>query len=122
MGCFHDAHDLSAMIGQGQLKEAIDKYYADDVEIVEANGDTFNGKEKQKERVDEWQASIDEMHGGGVHSITANEDAGVSTIESWVDVKFKGAPAPMKFEEVAVQNWKDGKIVRERFYYNMPGQ
>lgn len=42
-------------------------------------------------------------------------------VESWVDVTFKGAPGPMKFEEVAVQHWKDGKIVRERFYYNAPG-
>ena len=115
------AQKLSTMIGMGQLNEALDELYDDNVVIIEANGDTFEGKEKQKERVVEWQNSLEAMHGGGVYSITANEEAGVTTIESYVDVTFKGAPAPMKFEEVAVQNWKDGKIVKERFYYNAAG-
>ena len=115
------AQKLMEMVGQGQMKEAVEEFYADDVVIVEANGDSFEGKEKQKSRIDEWQASLDGMHGGGVYAITANEDAGVTMIESWVDVTFKGAPGPMKFEEVAVQNWEDGKIKKERFYYNAAG-
>ena len=115
------AQKLMEMVGQGQMKEAIDEFYADNVVIVEANGDSFEGKEKQKERIDEWQASLEAMHGGGVYAITSNEGAGVTMIESFVDVQFKGAPAAIKFEEVAVQNWKDGKIVKERFYYNAAG-
>lgn len=109
---------LDQLIGEGKLDEAIDTYYADDIEIIEATGESFQGKETQKGRVKEWQASLEQVHGGGTISITANEDAGVSAIESWVEITFKGAPGPFKFEEVAVQNWKDGKIVRERFYYN----
>ena len=66
------------MSGQGQLKEAIEEFYADNVVIIEANGDTFEGKEKQKERVDEWLASLEEMNGGGVYAITANEEAAVT--------------------------------------------
>ncbi len=114
------AQDLCQMTGMGQLKEAIDKYYADDVTIIEANGDTFTGKETQKGRVDEWQAGLEAMHDGGVYAVTSNEDTGVTMIESWVDVTFKQG-GRMKFEEVAVQTWVDGKITRERFYYNMPG-
>ena len=25
---------------------------------------------------------------------------------------------PVRYEQVAVQTWKDGKIVKERFYYD----
>jgi hypothetical protein len=32
-------------------------------------------------------------------------------------VTFKGGQR-MKLEQVAVRRWKDGKIVKERFYYN----
>ena len=114
------AEKLAQMIGMGQLNEALDELYDDNVVVVEANGDTFETKAKQKERVVEWQNSLEAMHGGGVYAITSNEDAAVTMIESYVEVTFKGAPGPYKFEEVAVQNWKDGKIVKERFYYNAP--
>lgn len=112
------AEKLAQMIGMGQLNEALDEFYDDDVVIIEGNGDTFKTKAKQKERVVEWQNSLEAMHDGGVTSITANEEAGVTVIESYVEITFKGAPGPIKFEEIAVQNWKDGKIVQERFYYN----
>ena len=112
------AQKLCAMIGEGKLHEAVDELYADDVEIIEANGDTFKGAETQKGRINEWQAGLDGFHGGGVYAITSNEEDGITMVESYVDVTFKGAPGQMRFEEVAVQTWKDGRIVRERFYYN----
>ncbi len=115
------AQKLYAMIGEGKLAEAIDELYDDKVQVIEANGDSFEGKETQKKRVEEWQNGLEAFHGSGVSAITANEQDGVTMVESWVDVTFKGAPGPMKFEEVGVQQWKDGKIVRERFYYNAPG-
>ena len=119
MSCLQRATDLYGMIGQGQAQQALDKYYADDCVIVEATGDEFTGKERQKERLGEWQAGLEGFHGGGVYSITANEDENVSMVESWVDITVKGGHR-MKFEEVAVQHWEGDKIKRERFYYN-PG-
>ena len=115
------AQKLCQMIGEGQMNEALDELYAEDVEVIEATGESFSGRETQKGRVAEWQAGLDGFHGGGVTAITANEDAGVTMVESWVEITPKGAPGPIKFEEVAVQNWKDGKIARERFYYNAAG-
>ena len=115
------AEKLYQMIGQGQMTEAIDELYADNVTVIEANGDTFEGKDTQKKRLGEWQSGIEEFHGGGVHSITANEDNGVTMVESWTDITPKGGPR-FKFEEIAVQQWEDGKIARERFYYFVPAE
>lgn len=112
------AQKLYALIGEGKLAEAVDELYDENVVIIEGNGDEFKGKDVQQKRIVEWQNSLESMHGGGVYAITANEEDGVTMVESWGDVTFKGAPGPIKFEEVAIQTWKNGKIVRERFYYN----
>ena len=108
------ATKLYQMIGEGKMAEAIDLLYDENVTVIEATGESFEGKKKQQERLVEWENGLD--------GFTANEAEGITMVESWVDVTFKGAPGPMKFEEVAVQHWKDGKIVRERFYYNAPGK
>ena len=121
MSCLENATELQTMMGQGQMMDAFEKFYADDVVVVEANGEVRNGKDAQRTAINEWVANVEEMHGGGVGAITSNEDAGVSCVESWTDLTMKGGTR-MKMEEVAVQKWKNGQIVHERFYYNLPGQ
>jgi len=115
------ASDLYQMTGQGQMLEAFEKYYHDDVVMIEANGDTREGKDKNREFQKQFLASVSEVHGGGVDAITSNEETGVTMVETWMDITFKDGNR-MKMEEVCVQQWQDGKIIRERFYYNMPGQ
>lgn len=111
--------------------EALDTYYADDVEIVEATGETFHGKGTQRGRIREFLASIREVHGGEIKAIAAYETSqgtGVVFAESAMDATFKADGTDPSFEEggrvtieeVAVQQWKDGKVVHERFYYTPP--
>ncbi len=114
-----NAQKLYQMVGEGKMAEAIDELYADNVTVVEATGQTFEGKETQKGRLVEWQAGIEEFHGGGVNNITANEETGVTMVESWTDITPKGGQR-FKFEEIAVQQWENGKITKERFYYFVP--
>ncbi len=109
------------MLGEGKMMDAFEKYYAENVVMIEANGETREGKDKNREFELQFLGSIKEMHGGGVYSITSNEDTGVTMVESWMDTTFKDGNR-MKMEEVAVQQWKGDQIVRERFYYNMSGQ
>jgi hypothetical protein len=112
--------DLARLSGSGQWQEAINTYYADDVTITESTGETAQGRETQLERMKQFGASIQEMHGGGVHAITANEDEGVSMVESWLDATF-AERGRMKMEEVERYRWQDGKIVDVRFYYPTGG-
>ena len=117
------ARDLQAKAAGPTIYDAVDTYYADDVTIVEATGETFHGKETQKDRIREWQAGVAEIHGGEVKAIAAHETApgtGVAFVETAMDVTFKEA-GRVDFDEVAVQQWKDGKVVHERFYYDAPG-
>jgi hypothetical protein len=64
-------------------------------------------------------SSIKEVHGGGVTAITSNQEEGITMSESWMEVTFHDGNR-MKLEEVAVQKWKKGQIIHERFYYNLP--
>lgn len=110
---------LQNMVGQGQLLDAFEQFYHNDVVMIEGTGEKFEGKEANRQREQEWVNSIAEMHGGGVTGITADEDAGITMTESWVDVSLKDGNR-VKMEEVSVKKWKDDQIIHERFYYNMP--
>ena len=119
MNCKECAQDLYDRIGRGDMEGAFNDYYADDVIVVEGDGTVREGKETQRAALAEWQSSQEEWHGGGHTSITSDEENQVTSVESWADVTFKGGHR-WKLEEVGVQRWKDGKIVHERFYYNVP--
>jgi len=114
------AKKLYDMMDQGQMMEAFEELYHNDVEVIEANGDVRKGKEAQRAALHQWQASIKEFHGMGHTNITSNEDTGITTVESWADITFQDGNR-VKMEEVGVQYWKGDQIVKERFYYNMPG-
>ena len=118
--CFDRATDIYKMMGEGKMLEAFDKYYHDDVVMVEATGEVREGKANNRQFEEQWLDSIAEYHGGGARSITSNEAERVTMVEAWADITFKDGNR-MKLEEVAVQHWnEDGLIVRERFYYNAP--
>lgn len=123
MTLLEQATDFQQKASGPQIMEAVDTYYADDITIVEGNGDTFHGKDTQKGRILEWMDSVEETHGGDITAIAAHETApgsGVVFVESWVEATFKGA-GRMKMEEVAVQQWSDGQITHERFYFDASG-
>ena len=116
------AADLQRKANSPDILDAVDQYYADDVTIVEGDGQTFHGRETQKGRVQEFLSTVTEIHDGGVEAIAANETApgtGVALVETWSDMSFADG-SRYKMEEVAVQRWQDGKVVHERFYYNAP--
>ncbi len=119
MSCKKWAHDLYDRMGQGQINEVFEQYYADNVVVVEGDGTVRNGKDAQREALKGWLESVEEHHGGGYTAITADEENQVTMVETWGDVTFKGGHR-WKMEEVAVQKWEDGQIVHERFYYNVP--
>ncbi len=121
MSLLEKEQELQKMVAEGQMMEAFEKFYADDVVMVEPMTGETAGKEANRKREEEWMSALAEVHGGGVNSIAANDDQSTTLTETWGDFSFKDGNRA-KIEEVSVKKWKDGKIVHERFYYNMPGQ
>lgn len=113
------ARFMYKLIGEGKMTEAFDKFYHEDVVMQEATGEVRKGKAASRTFMEQFQSTIQEVHGTGVHAVTSNEKAKVTMVESWMEVTFKDGNR-VKMEEVAVQRWDDGKIIHERFYYNAP--
>jgi len=109
--------DVYQHVQSGTALDAFEKYYAEDVDMILEDGTVVAGKDANRKRENEFFASVEEFHGMEVVGITSNEEEGKTAVESWMEVTFKGGDK-MKIEQVAVQDWKNGKIVRERFYAN----
>lgn len=121
MSVLQDAQQLQKMMADGKTMEAFEKYYHNDVKVVEMpTGEVRNGKNAQRRAIEEWMGSVEAFHDGGVTSVCSDEDHDYSTVESWMDVSFKDGHR-LKMSEVAVQKWKDGQIIEEKFYYQLPG-
>jgi ketosteroid isomerase-like protein len=118
MNYYDKAKDIYNMSAQGKMLEAFDKYYHNDVVMVEATGESRKGKDANRKFQVEFMNMIKEVHGTGVRDVTSNEKEATTMVESWMDVTMKDGKRSM-MEEVAVQKWKDNQIIHERFYYNM---
>ncbi|MCA9704244.1 MAG: nuclear transport factor 2 family protein [Myxococcales bacterium] len=105
--------ELNDMIRQGKALEAFEQFYADDVVMME-NDQAFEGKEVNRKREQEFFGNIAEVHAAGIGASAVQGDT--SFCEQFFDATFKDG-SRIKMEEVAVRTWKDGKIVKERFYY-----
>lgn len=117
MSYYDKAKDIYDMSAKGKMLDAFEKYYHNDVVMVEASGESRKGKDANRKFEVEFMGMIKELHGSGVRAITANEKDATTMVESWMDVTMKDGKRSM-MEEVAVQKWKDDQIIHERFYYN----
>ena len=104
------------MIGQGQLLEAFDKYYAENVVMTEPTG-TRNGKTACRDYEVQFLNNIQEFHNMTVDAIASDEENGVVFVETGLDVTFKDGNR-VKMEQVSVQKWEGDQIAHERFYYH----
>ncbi|HYZ82990.1 MAG TPA: nuclear transport factor 2 family protein [Bryobacteraceae bacterium] len=108
-------NELNQTILQGKLLEAFDKFYAENV-VMQENSDTpFEGFATNRKREEEFISSVEQFHGA---ELLGSAVHGNRAYSEWAyDVTFKGG-SRMKLAQVAVRQWKDGKIAHERFYYN----
>lgn len=122
MSYLKQAQDFQNMMNEQGSMEAFEKYYAENCTVIEMpTGVKRVGKDAQRQAIIEWFGTVEEMHGGGVNSITSDEENGITTIESWFEMTMKGGHR-VKMQEVGIQKWQGEQIVEEKFYYNAPGQ
>ena len=120
MSYLEKAQDLQNMVLGGKLMDAFEKYYHEDVVMIEATGDSTSGKADNRVREEKFLASIAEFHGAGLLAISSNEEEAVTMAEVWMDVTFQDGNR-MKMEQITVQRWEGDHIINERFYYNAAG-
>jgi len=108
--------DLYNTMAQGKMLEAFDKYYGENVIMEEVGEDQKVGKALNRAREEQFMAAIEDFHGMGIDAITADEGAGITMVEGWMDASIKGMGRIM-MKQVAVQKWEGDFIVHEKFYH-----
>ena len=106
---------LNEMILSGKALDAFEQFYADDVVMQENSEEPRAGKDLNRKYEQEFFSSLASWNDGKLVSSAVNGD---TTFSEWyMDVTFKNG-FQMKASQVAVRQWKNGKIVHERFFYN----
>lgn len=98
----------------GKILETFDAYYADDVVMSENQKDERVGKATNRAYEVKFLESVQEFHGATVGRTIIDGDH--AAVEWAFDITLKGSNRVV-MEQVAVQTWKDGKIMREDFYH-----
>jgi hypothetical protein len=107
--------DLNDLVLQGKALEAFEKYYHPQVTMQENENPPTIGKGNNQKREEEFFASITEFRGARPLKVTVGE--GVSMVEWHYDYTHKDWGV-RNYTQVSVQQWKDGLIINEKFYYN----
>ena len=102
---------------QNGFEHILTELYSKDAKSIEPAGGIFTnaeGIEALMEKGKQFNAMIEEMHGGYCSQplVAGN----FFTCTMGMDVTLKGQPR-MKMDEVAVYEVKDGKIVLEQFFF-----
>jgi ketosteroid isomerase-like protein len=108
--------ELNDMIRQGKALEAFERFYAEDVVMME-NDQAFVGKDVNRKREQEFFGNIVEVNAASIGATAVSGN--VSFCEQSFDATLLDGTR-MRLEEVAVRTWRDGKIIKERFYYQPP--
>lgn len=115
MTYYQKAKDLFKMIEEGKLIDALDKFYHPDVIIIADDGTQRTGKDKAREYDQKFMREIEEVLGGGIETITSDEERAITMVEFWTYLKFKNGNKK-KIQEVVVQQWDGELIIKENFY------
>lgn len=112
------ADRLSQLFKENKWNEAQEELFSDDAKSIEPPGsqglETVEGLEAIKKKGEDFNNAVEETHGGYVSEpLVAGRYIAVAM---GMDVTMKGA-GRMKMDEIALYEVKDGKIVKEQFFY-----
>jgi ketosteroid isomerase-like protein len=107
--------ELNQSILSGNIMEAFEKFYADDIVMQENNEAPRIGKEINRKAELDFLSSVQEFHGANL--LGSAVDGNRSYSEWEIDATYKNGQRH-KLTQVAVRQWKNGQVVHERFYYS----
>jgi hypothetical protein len=118
------AQGLVDRVRQGDFNGAIDQYYDDRIVSIESVGTPempaeMHGIEAVRKKNESWSED-NEVHGFDVQGPYIGEDG--FSVQYTFDITNKPSGRRTQMTEMALYQVEGDKIVRERFFYNVPGQ
>jgi ketosteroid isomerase-like protein len=112
------ANRFNELAQTGQWDQIQAELFADNAVSIEPENSpglkTVQGIEAIKQKGKQFGEMVEEMHGG--YSNTPQVAGNHFAVAMGMDVTMKGM-GRMKMDEIAVYEVKDGKIVKEQFFY-----
>jgi ketosteroid isomerase-like protein len=107
--------DLFSYIREGRIIDAINEFYAEYAVMQENSLPPTVGREANLEREKQFLNTVKEWKGFEVTAKSVGEDVTFyETVMDWVTTDG----TPVHVEQVVVAKWRDGKIIKERYYHN----
>ncbi len=104
--------ELTALVGEGKPLEAFEKFYHEDLEKTDLDGVVVVGKDNSRQI---GQVLLSKVTAIRDFTPIGTVIRGDRSFLIW-SLDFDHADnGPVKVVQVAIQDWKDGKIIRERF-------
>ncbi len=112
------ADRLSQLFKENKWNEAQDELFSEDAKSIEPENapglSSVVGLDAIKRKGEEWNAMIEEVHGGYTSEpIVAGK---FIAFGMGMDVTLKNS-GRMKMDEIAIYEVNDGKIVKEQFFF-----
>jgi len=106
-------NELVALVQEGKPMDAFEKFYADNLHKADLDGKLVVGKDANREIGNELMANVKEIRDFSYvgHVIKGSRSFLIWSLD--FDHKTNGT---VKVTQVAIQDWEDGKIVRELFH------
>ena len=105
---------LVRLVEANRILDAIDQFYDEHVSMQDNHNPPVVGRDANRERERAFFGSIT-LHG---HRALSTAIDGSQVVIHWL-LEFTGADGKRyRLDQLSHQDWKDGRIVRERFYYD----
>ena len=107
--------DLIALVQQGRIVDAIERFYDDDVTMQENLSPATVGKHANLAREAGFQGWVANWQRVQAPAVLVDGDRAVI---HW-DLEYTSTDGHRwRFDQLAIQRWKNGRIVEERFVYD----
>ena len=106
--------DLIGLVENGQMLEAMTRYYAENVAMQENVSPPSVGFAENYAREEAFYGSLQALNFNLVSVVVEGDRA----VINWVFDYTTADGTSYRMDEIAIQTWRDGKIVHERYIYD----
>jgi len=112
------ANRLVVLCREGNFQQAVEELYAPDIVSVEPEGTPnriVKGLAGIAEKGAQFESKIEKMNSTSISDPIVAEN--FFSVNMLMNVNMKGVPVPIDMDEICVYNVRDGKIIKEEFFY-----
>lgn len=108
------AKEFYSLIEQYKFKEALDKFYDDNIVSTDNTNEPTRGIENVRKSVEHFIANTE------IEKIELEETILENNITTgkWHYIFTNKDYGSLDYKQISVQRWKDGKIIQENHFYN----